>query len=491
MNSTYLQSFMAGIKRTAIRFPIAMVVGVICAVYCSLLVEKVIADNLENMWIPMYLMYVSVLSLVLTIMLEKYAIQSWIKALIQVAIIGVGAVLTHYMWDLVLIRHKGFILSVMIAFVSTGMLLLSCLPFLSKNSSRAYVNYSLRVMGYQLKAGLIFWLVQLLLMGVLFAFMAMFFEVNDMWEHLSHVTIFCQLGAFVYFASQFTETKDIYDNDTVRGFHAAKLFGYYVFLPIIAVYLFVIYLFCIKLLVSDTVPEFSFIYGGFLYAICLFTMYLLYNEVGKKKIADFYARWIWVLLLPVLLIMGIELSNNMATIDDTFKTAWCWYFVCLCGIDIYLFVTKGKQLKWITVSCIALLWLFLYTPKIGFKASMQRTYQKELQATIEEYQILLPDSTFYMGQLCNKLNEMRADTLNSFFSVEQDCGHFNEAVAIGATTYLQKACVNFDANYRIILDESSYGTPMDSTYVDKPGYWYRYVDINLLPDSIQKNIKYN
>lgn len=496
MKNQYFISLVQGMKRTYKRFPIAMTLGIIATIYGGLLTEKVIEYGAypSIQFLPIYLVYASVLSLVLTITLEKYALKNWVKNGIQVGVIGVGGIILQQLWPSLPNAFLPWDICNLIAYTISAVALLTCLPFGHKNSSRAYINFSLRFAGYQVKANVVFGLLQMLCMGVFFTFMYMFFSESKV-EHIGLLLLACHFGMFMYFAAQFTAAADIYDNETKRDFGIAKVLGYYIFLPVIGAYLFIVYLYCIKLIVRDITPEYSFIYGSILYFICLLTTYLMYNETNKKKIAAFYVKWIWVLLLPVLVIMTIEYINYSQEGDCRLITLGGWYLAWLYAATLCLFVTKGEKLKWIAFSGIILPWMFLYTPTIGYKHAYKQSLEQKVQKNIEELGLLKEKDAFYWGELCNELNALRL----SKYEIEEDSldynweygtthtmkNEFNEAMLMGVTQYLKEHCVNFNDSYLIIHARQSYGTAADSTYMDKPGWWrYRCADITLIPDSI-------
>ncbi len=498
MKNQYFISLVQGMKRTYKRFPIAMTLGIIATIYGGLLTEKVIEYGAypSIQFLPIYLVYASVLSLVLTITLERYTLNNWVKNGIQVGVIGVGGIILQQLWPSLPNAFLTWDICNLTAYTISAVTLLTCLPFGHKNSSRAYINFSLRFAGYQVKANVVFGLLQMLCMGVFFTFMYMFFSDSKAFEHIGLLSLACHFGMFMYFAAQFTAAADIYDNETKRDFDIAKVLGFYIFLPVIAAYLFIVYLYCIKLIIKDITPEYSFIYGSILYFICLITAYLMYNETHKKKLAAFYVRWIWVLLLPVLAIMTIDYINYSKDGDNLLITLGGWYLAWLYGTTLCLFFTKSEKLKWVAFSWVVLPWVFLYTPAIGYKQAYKTTLEEKVQKNIEELGLLKEKDAFYWGELCNKLNEEQqskclklhhdsACYIGEYGKLLAIKEEFNEAILMEATQYLKKHCVNFNASYLIVFYKHSFGTPMDSTYVDDPGYdRYRYTDITLIPDSI-------
>ena len=498
MKNQYFKALVQGMKRTYKRFPIAMTLGIIATIYGGLLTEKVIEYDAypSIQFLPVYLVYVSVLSLVLTITLERYTLKNWVKTAIQVGVIGVGGFILQQLWPSLPNAFLTWDICNLSAYAISATALLTCLPFGHKNSSRAYINFSLRFAGYQVKSNVVFGLLQMLCMGVFFTFMYMFFDADHALEHIGLLSLACHFGMFMYFAAQFTATADKYDNTSKRDFDIAKVLGYYIFLPVIGAYLFIVYLYCIKLIVRDITPEYSFIYGSILYFICLLTTYLMYNETNKKKMANLYVKWIWVLLLPVLVIMTIEYIHYSQEGDCRLITLGGWYLAWLYAATLCLFVTKGEKLKWIAFSGIILPWMFLYTPTIGYKHAYKQSLEQKVQKHIEELGLLKEKDTFYWGELCNELNTLKSsrkiktedDTLDyncEYGTTLTMKKEFNEAMLMGATQYLKEHCINFNDSYIIIHARQSYGTPADSTFADKPGWWrYRSADITLIPDSI-------
>lgn len=481
MSNQYLKKLVLGVKETYFRFPIACTLAALSAIYQVLVFNTTIffyfIDKVPFIGLfPMFLPYACVLSIVISIALERYNWNPKYKGLTQLLSILLG-------WSIVYFSLKGVSSLEMLTYTRCAqlvslfivlILLPNVLPFLHKNSDRSYVNFYLRSIGYQIKSGLLFCFIGICIFVLVAGVNAMFFGFNN-YEWMLYVCIALSFGQTVYFMHQYTPAEDIYDNTTVRNFKVAKTISYYVLLPIIGLHLLFIYLYGIKLIISSAYPNtFFFAYGTVVFATCLFTMHLLYNETKQNKLAKCYARWMWLILLPLHVLMVlcvVKMRNN--DVNDILVNILIWYLVWQIGISVFLFITKSSKLKWVFLSYIAVSLIYAFMP-FGIRLIETKQCQQAVKEFIEKNDLLLGNGAFYMGELCNKLNEIYEMPERDDSEVISFMDNYNKAVYMGATSYLEEKCVNFDSSYRIILSHPSTNIQVDSCYINKDQYNFRF-----------------
>lgn len=483
MKNNYLQNFLSGFQDTFNRFPIAVSLTALAAIWQILLIKADLGSFIVSApfigFFPFYAPFASLLSFVLGITLERTNWKPAYKWLTQaLTIIGVWCVI-YFTIDS--ITSRNFIsatnitqvISIFIAII----LVPSFLPFLRKNTDRAYVNFYLRSLGYNIKSTFLFLFIYACIFGLVLGIDSMFFNVYN-FEWMLYMNAAMYLGCNVYCMSLFSSTEDIYDNTTERDFKIAKKLSYYVLLPIIGLHLLFVYLYCIKLIATGSYPfDFAMVYCNIVFFTCIFTMYLLYNETEKTKLAKFFSRWIWVILIPLFAVMtmdAIQIYNNNTGI---LKNTLLWYMVWVFGVAIFLFITKSKKLKWVIISFIAFVLLYAFLP-FGMYYDEKRSCEETIEKYVEDNELLAGDSCFYMGELCNLLNTMYDD--NKYSETNKFCDAYNKAIDMDLTEYLKEKCVNFNKEYKLTRDfyrEESEIIP-DSCYIPKKdgtvGYGYRF-----------------
>lgn len=136
----------------------------------------------------------------------------------------------------------------------------------------------------------------------------------------------------------------------------------YLFLPIVAIYLVVLYIYGLKILLAMELPK-----GGVCYLIhvlmmgCLGIEILLYPQIqaGAKPFEKKLVRWLPVAILPLLVLMTVAIGRRIHDYGITVNRLYTitlnlWYY----GVCIGLWLTHCRRINWISLSFAA---LFLLT----------------------------------------------------------------------------------------------------------------------------------
>lgn len=132
----------------------------------------------------------------------------------------------------------------------------------------------------------------------------------------------------------------------------------YLFLPIVAIYLVVLYVYGMKILLAMELPK-----GGVCYLIhvlmagCLGIEILLYPQIqaGAKPFEKKMVRWLPVAILPLLVLMTVAIGRRFydygVTVNRLYTiTLNIWYY----GVCIGLWMTHCRRINWISLSFAAL-----------------------------------------------------------------------------------------------------------------------------------------
>jgi len=163
-----------------------------------------------------------------------------------------------------------------------------------------------------------------------------------------------------FFLSGIPSNFEELEQDTDYPF-GLKVFTQYVLLPLVTIYLGILYLYIMKIIVNWELPKgwVSYLVLGFSIAgiLSLLLVYPLQNS-QKETWIKIYARWFYIALFPLIILLFVAIWTRISDYGITENR----YFILLvalwlAGISIYLLVTKLVNIKMIpiTLSLIALL----------------------------------------------------------------------------------------------------------------------------------------
>ena len=175
---------------------------------------------------------------------------------------------------------------------------------------------------------------------------------------------------------------------------------HYLFLPLTAGYLIVLYIYATRILISWELPIgwVSWLIIA-LMTVCIAIQFGLYPTRFKegKRFDNWIARWMPVLILPLLLLMTIGIIRRFNDYGITINRLYLatlngWFYIVCIG----LFVIKARRINWIPIS-FAVIFLLTSALPVNYagitkntilneiKAEMQRSCQAEAPLSLEQY----------------------------------------------------------------------------------------------------------
>ncbi len=140
-----------------------------------------------------------------------------------------------------------------------------------------------------------------------------------------------------------------------------KVLGLYILAPILAVYTLILYVYLLKILVTWELPN-----GWVSWLVTVLAMgglgvtLLLYplRMRGGNRVVEFMSRWTGVVIVPLLLLMSVGIARRISDYGFTVNRAYIlllniWFY----GVYIYLFAVRGRCVKWILISAVAVAFL--------------------------------------------------------------------------------------------------------------------------------------
>ena len=146
----------------------------------------------------------------------------------------------------------------------------------------------------------------------------------------------------------------------------------YFLVPLVSLYLFVLYAYSAKILFTWSWPlggVASWIMG--FSAVGVLTYFFIYSIKEKfLNYVEFYKKWFFVSLLPLLLVLGlsieIRIQNYGVTKDRYFVVAFgVWALI----MAVFYLISRSKNLKFMATSLFVVLLLTLYGPQSVFDLS--------------------------------------------------------------------------------------------------------------------------
>lgn len=244
------------------------------------------------------------------------------------------------------------------------------------------------------------------------------FDVRSEW----YVIIECIFGLLLsalLFLGRIPQGAKKHDHEPLdSGFLNAVV--RFLFLPLVCLYILVLYIYAGKILQTWELPN-----GWMSWLVCASMAGCIVIEFGlypvrklqDKRFDHLIARWLPVVILPLLLLMSVGIVRRLSDYGITVNRLYLltlnlwFYFVC-----ITLFVTKARRINWITIS-FTLIFLLTSALPINYFSITRHHMTSSIERILEGQKLPLNASQFDTlmqalpdddGQrLCIRLDYMR------------------------------------------------------------------------------------
>ena len=263
-------------------------------------------------------------------------------------------------------------------------------PFFRKNSDIAFWEFS--------KSAIIQFIIAFIFAQVLFAGLSLavlslkeLFKIDIQPKVYQDIAVICYvLFAPIYFLANL-KSKDKIHNQEYKFDKFIKILGLYIFLPILALYSLILYVYLAQIIVKWQLPNgwVSMLVsvlglGGF---VSMFILYPLRLE-KENKIANLLSSYFPMLLLPLLVLMSVGIFRRLGDYGMTVNRLYVLILnLWLYGISIYLFLSKASQLKWIMISFSAILLISSVGPWSVYSITRSRMLN-EIGQLLDEAKLL-------------------------------------------------------------------------------------------------------
>lgn len=381
----YLFRIIGGMNRAAIRFPFMVLMGVVISSCFSIVLElpEPTRNQLQKSIFEVTTVCAVGISLFFTAHLfaenAKNKMQKW-GAFITA--FGLLVLLYFTIADYSFRREmeEETVLKAIVFGVFSHMLA-AFLPVKNRNNANAFWQYNkelfIRILTTALYSGVLF----LGLAGAILA-VDLLFKVEVDYKIYGHLWFWIAgAGSVFIFGSGIRE--DITDleeeNDHPKGL---KLFAGYVLLPILVIYLIILYLYAGKILFTWELPI-GWV-GNLIMAFSVLGMLALLllhpfgNDEGNSWIRR-YTRSFYMVLLPLLVLLFVGIYVRI----DSYGVTVVRYFLAALGvwllfISLYMTISQKKRLWIIPASLGAMAFLVLYVPYLNAYSVAERSQTKRL-----------------------------------------------------------------------------------------------------------------
>ena len=193
-----------------------------------------------------------------------------------------------------------------------------------------------------------------------------------------------------FFLSGVPKDLDALENQTEypRGL---KIFTQFVLIPLVVIYLFILYLYTGKIMIQWQWPNgwvANLVLGFSITGILSLLLVYPIRDRAENMWANLFSRWYYVALIPLIVLLTLSIWRRVSDYGITENR----YFVIilgawLAGIVLYMLMAKVQNIKLITMSLFALAFLTSFGPWSAFGVS-RTTQLRRLESLLASTNIL-------------------------------------------------------------------------------------------------------
>lgn len=370
------------------RFPVTLIWAVLGTLTCIFLIDDVSGKLLENN-----------VDLILTLILgiswligTRFFIEQtdhpkkwiWLKLLV---LLMLGLFYWYMPNESDLIEGPEYILRFFL-FLIAGHLFVFFAPFLFKWNTEAYWNY-LKSTGMSIIRSAFF--SGVLFLGLVFALLAIeaLFEVKIPGERFGQLFVFCAgiVNTWIYL-SDFP--KNIQQHLTIDFNKALEVFVKFILIPLVMLYLIILYAYSFKILVEWELPKGWVSYLVIALSLLGFIVQVIINPVQKRMKSwtiRIFHPFFYIALLPLVILLFVAIFRRIADYGITENR----YFVVaiaiwILGMSLYMLFAKNRRLIVLPISLffLAVLSSFGYWGAMGVSMRSQTNQFKNVYRIVKD-----------------------------------------------------------------------------------------------------------
>jgi hypothetical protein len=242
-------------------------------------------------------------------------------------------------------------------------------------------------------------LTSVLFSGVLFAGLSIaILSFNELFNANIKSNIYAQLFFFIlgvfntwfFLAGIPQNLNEFYEEEVYPK--ALKLFTQFVLLPLVTIYLIILYMYMGKIIVLWNLPVGWVSYLILCFSIAgILSLLLIYpiRNYEENKWIKVFSKSFYIALLPLIVLLFVAILTRLFTYGITEKRYFVFVLACwLAFISLYFLFSKAKNIKLIPISLCLLCFVTSFGPWGAFSVS-ERSQMNRLEKLLVENKILV------------------------------------------------------------------------------------------------------
>lgn len=264
---------------------------------------------------------------------------------------------------------------------------------------------------------------------------------------------------------------------------AIKLFTQFVLLPLVTIYVVILYLYMGKIIIQWNLPVGWVSYLILCFSIVgIFSLLLIYpiRNYEENKWIKVFSKSFYIALLPLIVLLFIAILTRLFTYGITEKRYFVFVLACwLAFISLYFLISKTKNIKLIPITLCLLAFGTSFGPWGAFSVS-ERSQMNRLEKLLTENKILV-DGKIKTVQAGDSTYHPKLD--------DKDIGNISSIMDFFSDRHAMKSLQKwFDVSLDSIAAKQKYGQSADVMKLMGLKYKYYYREFN--PDT-QMNKYFN
>ena len=441
------------------RFPLTLIWAITGTIYVMYLIGSDRVNNTfdENLDIVLTLILGVSWFIGTQFFIEQQAKHKTWQLLKILILIGLGG-FYFYLSNTPFLEDNPIYLAHFFIFLIAGHLFVLFAPFLKEWNTHAYWNY-LKCVGIALTRSLLYSFV--LYLGLVLALLAIdaLFEITIRGERYGQLFVFSLgiVNTWIYLSDFPAQVRK---NSIVQFERALEVLVKFILIPLIMLYLVILYAYFGKILLEWELPKGWVSYLVTVLALLGFMVHIIINPIIKTSkawtIKRFYP-WFYYLLLPLLVLLFVAIYRRVSDYGITENR----YYVLLAafwilGISLYMLCIKKAKLIVLPISLFLILMITAIGPWGAFSIS-KKAQAKEFKEVYN--QVLLQDT------LANYDQYQRLESILKYLDKRESLDKLSKVTQIDFNAAILDSTNNWKnyrwLNTRLVLD--SLHIKMDST----------------------------
>jgi hypothetical protein len=316
-----------------------------------------------------------------------------------------------------------------ILYFFAGHIAVLCAPFIMTWHDGAYFNYLKNIL-IALARSILF--SGVLYVGLVLAMLAMvfLFDIDFREERYVQLFVFCLgiVNTWVYL-SDFP--KNIQFDLKINFDTVISVFVKFILIPLAALYLLILYAYAVKIIIRWELPEGAVSYLIVALSALLFIIQFIVHPVRhthKSAVIKGFSPFCYWLLLPLLPLLYTAIFRRVADYGITEKRYFLMVLACfITGAAIYLLFSRKKQLRYLPIALIILIFLTSVGPWGAFSVS-ENSQLAQMERLVNTFAKVKQDQNRQVSDTVNITHE-QASRLGSITRYLFDRGKLSQAEA--------------------------------------------------------------